>query len=266
MNRSPRTLLALLAAFLFAVPPSNAGTGYLPSPKEVADFPDPSEIDVSFILPGWLAGIEGGIGVWRFRSEVDAGIDDILRNLDMIAAGTIEVRRDRFGFILDGMYLKASVGGDPPGPVFSNVSVSVEQVLAEGVVTYRIFESDRAWLELLAGARYNHLEAGLAFTTILGPGRTVSVEDLKAWVDPFVGFRGQYRLCDDWYLVGRGDIGGFDVSSELTYNLYGAIGHEFSERMSMELGYRYLYVDYTSGGFVYDMVTEGIFAGVRIDF
>lgn len=266
MNRTPPTVFFTVIWLVVSALPVKAGTGYIPDSKEVAGFVDSDEVDISFTVPGWLAGVEGDIGVRRFQSEVDAGIDDILRNLDMIGAGTIEVRRNKLGFILDGMYLKASVGGNPPGPAFSNVSVTVEQVLADGVVTYRIFDGEKGWLELLAGARYNYLSAGLGFTTILGPGGVVSVEDSKAWVDPVIGFRGQYRLCDDWYLIGRGDVGGFDVSSELTYNLYGAIGHDFSERTTLELGYRYLYVDYTSGGFVYDMVTEGIFAGLKIDF
>ena len=50
--------------------------------------------------------------------------------------------------------MKMSVGGETPGPLLSNVSLSLEQVLAEAALTYRLFENDRAWIELLAGARY----------------------------------------------------------------------------------------------------------------
>jgi hypothetical protein len=88
----------------------------------------------------------------------------------------------------------------------------------------------------------------------------------KAWVDPFIGFQGRWEMNDQFYLVGRGDIGGFGVSSELTWNAYAALGAEINERTSVEFGYRYLQVDYDRGGFNYDVATKGPFIGVRMDF
>lgn len=85
-------------------------------------------------------------------------------------------------------------------------------------------------------------------------------------MDPYVGFQGRYEIADNLYAVGRGVIGGFGVGSELTWNLYGAIGTSLSETTTMEIGYRYLYTDYVTGGFEYDAAMKGLFIGTRIVF
>jgi hypothetical protein len=81
-----------------------------------------------------------------------------------------------------------------------------------------------------------------------------------------VGVRGRYNLTDRLYLVGRADIGGFGVGSDLTWQLYGALGWHLSPHTTVELGYRYLYADYTSGAFVWDMSTAGAFVGMEFTF
>lgn len=70
----------------------------------------------------------------------------------------------------------------------------------------------------------------------------------------------------DLLAVWRGDIGGFGVGFELTRNPYGAVGTSLSETTSMEIGYRYLYTDYVTGGFEYDAAMKGVFIGTRIVF
>jgi len=92
------------------------------------------------------------------------------------------------------------------------------------------------------------------------------VSESKAWVDPFVGFRARCQLWDHGYVVARGDIGGFGVSSDLTWNAFGALGMDLNERTSVEIGSRYLSVDYQSGGFHYDVATRGPYIGVNIGF
>ena len=258
---------SVLALSLLTTLPLQSGDYTYSSSKDVAKnvIAEPSELDVSFIIPGWLAGIEGDIGFLPdVTTGVNAEIGEILPTIDMIAAGTLEVRRNKLGFILDGMYMKLSVAGETPGPFLNNINMTATQALVEGIVTYRIFENDRAWLELLAGGRYQYLENEVSFTRrFRGPQTLTSIQ---SWVDPFIGIQGQYELADKVYAKVRGDIGGFGVSSDSTYNLFGVVGFELTERTSMELGYRYLYTDYTQGGFLYDMAMKGAFLGLRIDF
>lgn len=105
-----------------------------------------------------------------------------------------------------------------------------------------------------------------AINTSLKNSLPTDVSDNKQWVDPIVGLRAQYNFNDRWYLAGNTDIGGFGVSSELTWSIEATVGYNFSERISTELGYRFLYTDYTSGKFGYDMKQAGIYTGVNFRF
>jgi hypothetical protein len=80
------------------------------------------------------------------------------------------------------------------------------------------------------------------------------------------GVRGRYNFTDRFYIVGRADIGGFGVGSDLAWQLYGALGWHLTPHTTVELGYRYLYMDYTRGGFVYDLATHGAFVGMGFTF
>lgn len=81
-----------------------------------------------------------------------------------------------------------------------------------------------------------------------------------------MGIRARYNFSDDWYAAFRGDVGGFGISSDLTVNLFAALGYELSERTTLELGYRYLSIDYSRGGFTYDVDTKGPFMGIGFTF
>ncbi|CAN5798576.1 hypothetical protein BH11VER1_BH11VER1_34130 [soil metagenome] len=80
----------------------------------------------------------------------------------------------------------------------------------------------------------------------------------QGWIDPIVGFRARYNISDRFYGLVRADVGGFGVGSELTWQVYAALGYQVGKKTTMELGYRNLYVDYTNGNFVFDVNTSGL--------
>ena len=86
----------------------------------------------------------------------------------------------------------------------------------------------------------------------------------KSWVDPFIGARAYYYFTDSLYSVAKADIGGFGISSDLTWQAYAALGYKLSKRASVELGYKYMAVDYTSGDFTNDVRTSGVFLSLGL--
>jgi uncharacterized protein YycO len=131
-----------------------AGTPAPKAPPSVAISPtiDPWEITVSPY--GWLAGLEGTTGVRGFTAETEVAFKDILSNLDMTAMLNLEARKGRWGGWVDGLYLKMSMDGQTPGPLLDSVGLSVEQIVAEAALFYRVWQDDRGFLDLYAGARY----------------------------------------------------------------------------------------------------------------
>jgi hypothetical protein len=78
-------------------------------------------------------------------------------------------------------------------------------------------------------------------------------------VDPFVGARACYNFTDKWYAISKADIGGFGVGSDLVWQVYGGLGCRVTTNTSLELGYKHMSVDYTNGGFTYDVAMSGAF-------
>ena len=99
-----------------------------------------------------------------------------------------------------------------------------------------------------------------------GPVGGVKLDGKETWVDPVVGFRVRKDLNENRFVALYGDLGGFDVGSQFTWQAYGGVGYEFSDRVSGYLMYRYLDVDYDEGGFVWDVVMEGLLFGVGFYF
>ena len=139
-----------------------AGTPAPKAPPSVAISPtvDPWEITVTPY--GWMAGLEGTTGIKGFTVETDVPFKDILSNLDMVAMLNIEARKGRWGGWVDGLYLKMGAGADPSGPLFNSVGLSIEQVIAEAAVFYRVMEGKRGYLDVYAGARYMSVSGDLS--------------------------------------------------------------------------------------------------------
>ncbi len=85
-------------------------------------------------------------------------------------------------------------------------------------------------------------------------------------MDPFLGGRLLLDLSEKWALSLRGDIGGFDVGSELTWNVTALLGYRLSETMTLGFGYRHLDIDYEDGDLVFDAQFSGPYLGLSIRF
>ncbi len=91
----------------------------------------------------------------------------------------------------------------------------------------------------------------------IGRALNANHSKLNDWFDPYVGFRARYNLNAAFYLTAGGDIGGFGLGSDLTWQLHGAVGCQLSRRIYAEAGYRCLYINYRRGGLIYDVYTRG---------
>jgi hypothetical protein len=116
---------------------------------------EPWEITVGG--PGWLAGVTGTTGFHGKNTNVDVGVGQILRHINVIYSLGGEIRRGRFGVLGDLLYLNAQAGtGESPGLV-SKVDLGLQQFLGEFFASYRVIEGSCGWLDLLAGFRCTYV-------------------------------------------------------------------------------------------------------------
>lgn len=66
------------------------------------------------------------------------------------------------------------------------------------------------------------------------------------------------------------EIGGFGVGSKFTWQVFPTVGFKFTDRVSLELGYRWLDIDYSTGSgnerFAYDVLSQGPIGGLAFRF
>jgi hypothetical protein len=176
----------------------------------------------------------------------------------------VEGRCGRWGVIVDGVVLKVSEDSSTPGPLLSAIETTVTMGSLDTALAYRVLDGERGWLDLLSGARYLMIDLELDLSSDLASVPDVNKD--RDWVDPFVGFRARYKLSDNLYLGGRGDIGGFGLGSDFTWQAFGGLGYAVSDSVVIEAGWRHLDIDYHHDDFVFDMAFSGSIIGVEIAF
>lgn len=214
----------------------------------------------------WLTAIDGTVGVLNQTGVVDAGFDDVWDVLDMAAALQIELRNDRVGIIADGFYADLSQSFTPLTGRHSNGEFEMQQFIGELYAAYRLIGSQSGFLDVYAGMRYNYQSIDISAKASTPLANDINTSESKDWVDPMIGLRGQWNINPKWFIAGKGDIGGFDASSELTWSLQATVGYNFTENVFAELGYRHLTTDYQDGGFTYDVDQAGLYTGLSIRF
>jgi opacity protein-like surface antigen len=224
----------------------------------------------------WASGMDGTVGVQGVEADLDAKFEDILEQLDSAFLATLELRRGRWGLLLDGIYFKLEGEGaqswQGPGGIGSatgELEVTSTLNVYQFAAAYRVRED--VAIDLIAGARYTQLETELDLTVTTGgllPGGARRVSGDKDWWDPILGIRLQIPFGERWTGVLYGDYGGFGVGSDATYQAIAGVNWQFSEHFSLKAGYRYVYQDYEDDddGFKWDVASHGPYLGVGMRF
>ncbi|WP_395175635.1 hypothetical protein [Roseibium alexandrii] len=225
-----------------------------------------------FVLAPYFVGanITGTSQVGRLPStDIDIGTSDILSNLRFGFMGRAEaLYQQKFGAMLDVAYMNLANSNDAllPG---GRIRVSGDQLIVEGFLFYRAYNTSKSSIDLYAGGRYWDINLNLNRTgTVAG---NFDISRGADWIDPVIGVRGMHQINDKWSVNGRGDIGGFGAASDFTWNVQAGIGYHFNQIWSTHLQYKALGVDYSNGksgidSFAYDTVTHGPLLGVVARF
>jgi hypothetical protein len=201
------------------------------------------------------AAMTGDVTVHGVTADLNVGFDQILDNLQFGAMGKLRVSNRRWAVATDVIYMGL-------GAAKNGVSVDFDQWCVEPTVGYHLGEG----FELLAGVRYNSLSGELRLAPNL-PNAVRVASGTQDWFDPIVGFNYDAPVVEGWNFHLRADIGG---SSGLTWQVYPALNWHFSDTGSLQMGYRWVDNDYSTGSgtslFRYNVMTEGPQLGVNIRF
>jgi hypothetical protein len=177
----------------------------------------------------WAASINGGVTTGDFTVPIDVSFGDIWSKLKFAFSAHAEVGKGRIP-------LAAPELG-------SSGDFSFDLIQTELFGAYRFGGFDRPTrLDLLAGLRYNYQDQNLVIRdTPIDKFRGFS----EAWVDFFAGARFGADLGRRWYVSARADAGA--GGAKFTANALAGIGFRIISWLDVNLGFRYLFIDYQDG-------------------
>ena len=217
------------------------------------------------VAPYFLgAGMNGTTTVKGQDVTVDMSFSDILKNLQFGAMGLVVARKGQWGVGGDAIWMALGANGTAPGPV----GVTASTDMSQGAFAFYGLRRLAPYADVFFGGRVNYLSANLRINS---PLQVRSVDGSKTWFDPLVGL--QLRTPENgkrWHAQVYTEIGGFGAGSTFTWQIFPTFGVDLTKRASLEFGYRWLDIDYSSGEnttlFKYDVLTQGPVVGFAFRF
>lgn len=124
--------------------------------KKVVVPPAPPEDSWQFklSLPAWIPWLSGDVGLNGINSHISLAPDNIIPKLDMIVDVRAEAHKGRFSVMAEYLYLNLS-DGVGTNTVVKKLDYRMDQTMADFSVGWRLIESERGYLDVLGGVRYN---------------------------------------------------------------------------------------------------------------
>ena len=238
--------------------------------------PDPWRINVA--LYGWAMSVSSTTTVRNQTLDTHASFFELLQKSRSLIGfmGYFEANKGRVGAYSDLVYSKLGFGAGQTG--YRNPIAGLK-ITASGnaALTYQMFivdvggiyelvrwpgaEGSSTAIDGLLGFRYwnNSIAASFDATANVNFsnlhiersfGIAVARSDVVQWVDPVFGLRLRHRFTPNQEIFVRGDIGGFGLGSQFTWQAVAVYSYAWQftgYQIAAALGFRALGVNYTSG-------------------
>jgi len=230
---------------------------------------------------GWLPSLNGKItftipdlpsvpGEPGEPGDGGTATSSFLDKLDMVFMGTYEVRKEKWSFLIDTIYLKMSdsqedsvtlppVLDQPPLQVYSEQELTMW--FLDFYAGYNTIDTNNFTLDIIAGMRYFYFGVDAAFAI---NDRDISISPSIEFYDALIGIKGEVNLSENWYVPYKFDIGRGD--SKLTWQTEASIGYRFNWGDILAT-YRYIHYDKdASSGLIHKVDVYGPKLGLVFHF
>jgi hypothetical protein len=214
----------------------------------------------------WFPGVHGtAVGPRGNGLSFRASPGDLLSNARFGLMGAVEARRKRVVVSGDLLWIRLEADKAIPfsGLRATSANIKGTEFFLTPKIGIRVIDNEKIKIDALTGFRYWHLGESLNFNpSTLG----LNFSGSQNFVDPLVGGRIQAALSPKIVVNILGDVGGWGTGSQLEYQVVGLLGYRIKPTWTLQVGYRYLNVDYRgSRGFVFNVTTAGVVLGVTVN-
>ncbi len=208
----------------------------------------------------WGINIDGDLSAGPQTAQVNIPFDEVFDSMEAMFVVHFETLYKRtWGVIVDIDYLDLKNSMSLPMGISQNVDLNL--TLAELSGFYR-FNRNEYSIDVIAGLKYVEMENRVSVV-----GGPTLFDDSKDWTDPLIGARWIWGFADGWSLIARGDIGGFGLGSDFSWQALGLVEWQPWKYASFITGYRAFGVDYKDGSgpdsFKFDATIHGPVIGLN---
>jgi hypothetical protein len=214
--------------------------------------------DVQVGLPFWATGLDGEVGVRGRSAHVDEDFSDIVDILDFAIGLNTEVRyQRRWLFFANMSYVQTTADAEPGrrlAGTIDEVQLKQKEYDVDFGIGYNLFPHSAFRIEPFVAGRVTWLDAEISLAV---PGTNPEFDGSKAWADPIVGVMLKFPANSFLSFFAEGDIGGFGVSSDLTWQINAGGELKLGRHFYSRLTWRHQETDLEDGDFIYDVRKSG---------
>jgi hypothetical protein len=220
---------ALLLVLLLAAPTGARGAGAAAGLDPLTENSEvPSDWSFSLRPYFFLSGISGSVTVDPLTFPINSSFAKIVQRVELGGFLSFTAEKNRWGVNADFQYI--NLYGE--SSLLRDTSMDLKNVIGEVDLLYR--PEVAPTLRFLVGVRVYSVIQNVTLLGVAVPEANTTV------VDPVLGAYGSWMLHDRWHFELRGDIGGFGVSSEFTYQMMALFRWGINDTLSLPFGYRVL--------------------------
>ena len=202
----------------------------------------------------WAPSIDGSVKVEDDGGDAEEEGGSALDYLSGAAMLTVEATRGDWSLLGDFVWARFDLQGTLDGPAMTPFDATNEELILGIGAARTVARGASGILDGVFGLRYLHADVSLDPQGGSGLEHSASAD----LVDPFVGLRGRFGGDDGFFGQAYGDIGGFGVSADLTWQVTASVGWGWNWG-DVQLGWREIAYDFDEGGLVYDLAASGPF-------
>lgn len=216
------------------------------------------------VIYGMGAALDGDATIGDLTVPIDLSMSDVFDALEMGAMLAYRADNGTWSFTADTTFMGLGATAETDRGLVKG-DVDMDQFTLMGTLGRRLTPH----LEALLGLLYIDLSTDLKVT---GPLETRTASESASWVDPMLGLLYSAPFADDWHFGLRGDVGGFGIGSQFSYQVLASVRWQANDTIGVVAGYRLIGFDYEDGNKGssdyerYDLTEQGPLLGMTISF
>lgn len=196
--------------------------------------------------------------------KVDESFTDILDDLKFALMGAFEAKHGRFVSVQDLMYLSlGSSAAGHIGPVPIDADVDEKMLTTTHLFGYRVVDNGPMFVDIFAGGRITSIKVDLDIDL---PLTTIERDSKKTQFGPVIASRVRFPFSDKWGAAVYGDLGGFGVGADLSWQLLGTVQYDINDNWRLSAGWRHFYAKQSKNNFDVHFKLDGPILGVTYRF